>query len=110
LTSRTSRRRRARARRGRHRHPAAAAIAREIAAIRRRFPNAGIVILAKTLDSADLLAAMRMGANEWVSEPLVHDELVAAIRELPGSLTRESSARCSRLSAPRAASAAPRSR
>ena len=54
----------------------------EIAAIRRRFPNAGIVILAKTLDSADLLAAMRMGANEWVSEPLDHNELVAAIRRV----------------------------
>ena len=55
---------------------------REIAAIHRRFPNAGIVILARTLDSADLLAAMRMGANEWISEPLVHDELVAAIRRV----------------------------
>ena len=55
---------------------------REIAAIHRRFPNTGIVILAKTLDSADLLAAMRMGANEWVSEPLVHDELIAAIRRV----------------------------
>jgi pilus assembly protein CpaE len=54
----------------------------EIAAIRRRFADAGIVILGRTLDSADLLAAMRMGANEWVSEPLVHDELVAAIRRV----------------------------
>ena len=52
---------------------------RELTAIRRRFPHAGMVILAKTLDSAALLAAMRMGANEWVSEPLVLDELVAAI-------------------------------
>ena len=55
---------------------------REIAAIRRRFPNTGVVILARTLDSAELLAAMRMGANEWVSEPLVHDELVAAIQRV----------------------------
>ena len=54
----------------------------EIAAIRRRFPQTGVVILAKTLDSAELLAAMRMGANEWVSEPLVHDELIAAIRRV----------------------------
>ena len=54
----------------------------EIAGIRRRFPQTGIVILSKTLDSAELLAAMRMGANEWVSEPLVHDELVAAIRRV----------------------------
>ena len=55
---------------------------REIAAIRRRFPNSGVVILARTLDSAELLAAMRMGANEWVAEPLVLDELVAAIRRV----------------------------
>ena len=55
---------------------------REIAAIHRRFPNSGVVILARTLDSADLLAAMRMGANEWVSEPLVLDDLVAAIRRV----------------------------
>ena len=55
---------------------------REIAAIRRRFPNTGVVILARVLDSAELLAAMRMGANEWVSEPLVYDELVTAIRRV----------------------------
>ena len=52
---------------------------REIASLRRQFPTAGLVILARALDSADLLEAMRMGVNEWVAEPLDHDEVVAAI-------------------------------
>ena len=52
---------------------------REIASLRRQFPNAGLVILARALDSAELLEAMRMGVNEWVAEPLDHDEVVAAI-------------------------------
>jgi len=52
----------------------------ELAFLRRQFPNAGLVILARTLDPAALLEAMRMGINEWISEPLVYDDLVAAIR------------------------------
>jgi pilus assembly protein CpaE len=52
---------------------------REIASLRRQFPNAGLVILARALDSTELLEAMRMGVNEWVAEPLDHDEVVAAI-------------------------------
>ena len=55
---------------------------REIGGIRRQFPNAGLVIIGRTLDPSDLLEAMRMGVNEWVVEPLVHDELVAAIRRV----------------------------
>ena len=54
----------------------------ELAGMRRQFPNAGLVILARTLDSGALLEAMRLGINEWISEPLVHDELVAAIRRV----------------------------
>jgi pilus assembly protein CpaE len=59
-----------------------ARLPREIAAIRRQFPHAGLVILARTVDSTELLEAMRMGVNEWVAEPLVHDDLVAAIRRV----------------------------
>ena len=55
---------------------------REIASIRRQFPHAGLVIIGRTLDPADLLEAMRMGVNEWVVEPLVQDELVAAIQRV----------------------------
>ena len=55
---------------------------REIAGIRRQFPHAGLVIIGRTLDPADLLEAMRMGVNEWITEPLVFDELAAAIRRV----------------------------
>jgi pilus assembly protein CpaE len=55
---------------------------KELAGMRRQFPAAGLVILARTLDSAALLEAMRMGVNEWIAEPLVLDELVAAIRRV----------------------------
>ncbi len=54
----------------------------ELAGLRRQFPNAGLVILARTLDSAALLEAMRMGINEWIPEPLVDDDVVAAIRRV----------------------------
>ena len=54
----------------------------ELAGVRRQFPNAGLVILARTLDSAALLEAMRLGINEWISEPLVYDDLSAAIRRV----------------------------
>lgn len=55
---------------------------REVQAIRRQFPEAGLVILARTMNSTALLEAMRMGVNEWVAEPLVTDDLVAAIRRV----------------------------
>ena len=58
---------------------------RELAGIRRQFPNSGLVILARTLDPAALLEAMRLGVNEWISEPLVYDDLVAAIRRVARS-------------------------
>ena len=40
------------------------------------------MIVARTLDPADLLEAMRMGVNEWVAEPLNLDELAAAIQRV----------------------------
>ena len=55
---------------------------RELAGMRRQFPTAGLVILARTADSAALLEAMRMGINEWIAEPLLDDELAAAIRRV----------------------------
>lgn len=51
----------------------------EIAVIKRRHPGAGVVIVGRALDPADLLESMRMGANEWVVEPVGDDDLLAAI-------------------------------
>lgn len=52
---------------------------KEIAQLKKQFPESGIVIVARSVASADLLEAMRMGVNEWVAEPLNVDELAAAI-------------------------------
>lgn len=52
---------------------------REIALLRRLFPASGIVIVASSLDPKNLLDAMRMGANEWLADPLDLDELIDAI-------------------------------
>ena len=49
---------------------------------KRQFPNAGVVIVARTLDPAVMLEAMRSGVTEWVTEPLSAAELDAAIRRV----------------------------
>jgi len=51
----------------------------EVGQLRKRFPNAGLVILARALDSRVLLEAMRIGVNECVAEPLDLDRLAAAL-------------------------------
>ena len=55
---------------------------KDLAQVRRQFPASGLVIVAHTIDAADLLEAMRMGVNEWVAEPLNLDELVAALHRV----------------------------
>lgn len=61
---------------------AAQGLPREIASLKRHFPASGVVILAKALDPNAMLDAMRMGVSEWVSEPLVLDDLETAIRRV----------------------------
>ncbi|MGE0814451.1 MAG: CpaE family protein [Vicinamibacterales bacterium] len=55
---------------------------RDVANLRRHFPQSGIVILAKTLDPNAMLDAMRMGVSEWVPEPLSLDDVETAIRRM----------------------------
>ena len=61
---------------------------REIGQAKRQFPSTGMVILARTLDPTELLEAMRMGVNEWVAEPLNHDELDAAIHRVARAVAK----------------------
>lgn len=61
---------------------AAQGLPREIASLKRHFPASGVVILAKALDPNAMLDAMRMGVSEWVSEPVVLDDLETAIRRV----------------------------
>ncbi|MEZ5292661.1 MAG: AAA family ATPase [Vicinamibacterales bacterium] len=55
---------------------------RDVANLRRHFPQSGIVILAKALDPNAMLDAMRMGVSEWVPEPLSIDDLETAVRRM----------------------------
>lgn len=55
---------------------------RDVASLRRQYPQSGVVIIAKTLDPNAMLDAMRMGVSEWVPEPLVLDDLETAIRRV----------------------------
>ena len=56
-----------------------------ISAIKRQHPDVSIVILAKKLEPALLLDAMRAGVNEVVAEPLDYDELANVIQRVAGS-------------------------
>jgi pilus assembly protein CpaE len=56
-----------------------------ISAIKRHHPDVSIVILAKQLEPALLLEAMRAGVNEVVAEPLDHEELARVIQRVAGS-------------------------
>ena len=59
-----------------------AALPRELVNLKRHYPQSGIVVLAKALDPAAMLDAMRMGVSEWLPEPLALDDLEAAIRRV----------------------------
>lgn len=59
-----------------------ASLPRDVAGLRRHYPQSGIVILARALDPNAMLDAMRMGVSEWVPEPLSLDDLETAIRRM----------------------------
>ncbi len=56
----------------------------EIAAIRRHHPETGVVIVAKSLEPALLLEAMRAGVNELVTDPVNPADLEKAINSVVG--------------------------
>ncbi len=55
---------------------------KDVAILKRQFPASGVVIVARAMDPAVMLEAMRLGVSEWVSEPLTAAELDAAIRRV----------------------------
>jgi len=59
-----------------------AALPRDVGMLKRQFPASGIVVVARTLDAALMLEAMRLGVNEWVSEPVSPGELDNALRRV----------------------------
>jgi pilus assembly protein CpaE len=61
---------------------------REVAHVKRQFATSGVVIVAPALDPTAMLEAMRMGVNEWVTEPVDLDELDAAVKRVARAITR----------------------
>jgi pilus assembly protein CpaE len=53
-----------------------------LATLKRQHPTTGVVIIAARMDPALMLEAMRAGVNEWLAEPLSHQELNAAIERV----------------------------
>jgi pilus assembly protein CpaE len=51
----------------------------ELAAVRRALPDAGVVVVASTLDPARMLDAMRAGVNEFLTDPLSLDDVRSAV-------------------------------
>ncbi len=55
---------------------------RDLATLKRQFPNAGMVILARSLDPGGMLEAMHLGITEWLPEPLVMTDLEVALQRV----------------------------
>lgn len=55
---------------------------RDLAAVKRQFPRAGIVVVAASLDPGGMLEAMRLGITEWLPAPLVPVDLEAALQRV----------------------------
>src|SRR5262249_18366389 len=53
-----------------------------LALLKKEHPSTGVVIIAGKLDPAVMLEAMRAGVNEWVAEPVVAKDLLAAVERL----------------------------
>jgi pilus assembly protein CpaE len=58
-----------------------------LAAVKRRHPQTGVVIVASALDPNLMLEAMRAGVNEFVTEPIVPTDLRSAIERVVGQQT-----------------------
>jgi pilus assembly protein CpaE len=58
------------------------ALPRDLASLKREFPAAGFVVMAKSLDPTAMLDAMRLGITEWLPEPVAAADLDAAIQRV----------------------------
>jgi pilus assembly protein CpaE len=58
---------------------AKAGIPAELAAVRRALPDAGVIVVASTLDPAMMLEAMRAGVNEFLTDPVSLEDVRNAV-------------------------------
>jgi pilus assembly protein CpaE len=59
-----------------------AAVPAALPSFKRNHPDAGVVIVASSMDPALMLEAMRAGVSEWIAEPLTAPALTAAIQRV----------------------------
>src|SRR6185369_13219385 len=60
------------------------AIPATLMGVKRQVPALGIVIVAKTMDPALLLDAMRAGVNEFVTDPITQEAVSRAVQHVVG--------------------------
>lgn len=65
---------------------------RDLGTLRRQFPGAGIVVLARSLDPAGMLEAMRLGITEWLADPVASADLDAAVQRVARVVTNRATA------------------
>ncbi|MGE0362271.1 MAG: CpaE family protein [Vicinamibacterales bacterium] len=65
---------------------------RDLGTLRRQFPGAGIVVLARSLDPAGMLEAMRLGITEWLADPVAPADLDAAVQRVARVVTNRATA------------------
>lgn len=61
---------------------ASGSLPRDLAGLKRQFPAAGFIVLAKALDPTAMLEAMRLGITEWLPEPVAPGDLDAALQRV----------------------------
>jgi pilus assembly protein CpaE len=56
-----------------------------LSTLRRQHPTTGVVIVAKRMDPAMMLEAMRAGVSEWLADPISQQDLTHAIERVTSS-------------------------
>jgi pilus assembly protein CpaE len=64
---------------------ASSALPPTLASLRRQHPATGVVIVARRMDPALMLEAMRAGVNEWLADPITAQDLAHAVARVTSS-------------------------
>jgi pilus assembly protein CpaE len=64
---------------------ASAALPPTLSSLRRQHPGTGIVIVARRMDPALMLEAMRAGVSEWLADPITAQDLAHAVARVTSS-------------------------
>jgi pilus assembly protein CpaE len=64
---------------------ASAALPPTLSSLRRQHPGTGVVIVARRMDPALMLEAMRAGVSEWLADPITAQDLAHAVARVTSS-------------------------